>query len=447
MPVKKWSSLSFLAIVSLAGCTQGATGSNSDRLVSLDSEPVVGWSYKLDKDATDLVDLFDWPSRSAVVAVSSMDWLSDAEGDYLIEVIEVEGGEVLDSGFLSKLVPIENDADEYYLSSMEDSLGNLFIAVNSSEDSHLVSLSQETFDSIEDRSLQDGGSYNLIDNQLAENLVIVVDDEDESLQVLRDDLSEVKILEDYGSETEFAGYYSDGIVISDLSSERAAVYEFVDLTTGEDSRPSVSLTTGEDYPSPQFFGDLGDNYLFGSEGDDDWELLLVSPDSEVLEDLTVTAPNYSFGSDFVLIDNDQAFVIEEFREEFSIFVFDSLLQEAGEIVLDRVEEANFGYQFPEAIGLSKAIVLADDSFALLDTKSQDISRFRALSDPVYYIAGLGFSDDSFFIEDRGELLSYDFELSSTWSFRLLDDEEIIRSGKHLFLLREGDGELFILTTE
>lgn len=447
MVVKKWSFVSFLAIVSLAGCTQGGVGTNSNGLVPLDTEPVVGWSYKLDEDASDLVDLFDWPSRSAVVAISSMDWLSDADGDYLIEVIDVETGEVLDSGFLSRLVPIENEADEYYLASMEDSVGNLYISVNSSEDSHLISLGQENFDSIAGRSLQEGGTFNLIDNQLTENLIIAINSEDQSLQVLRDDLSEVRILEDYGEENGFAGYYSDGIVIPDLSSERASIYEFVDLTTGEDSRPSVSLTLKEGYSSPQFFGDVGENYLFGSEGDGDWELLLVSPDSEVLEALRVTAPTYFFGSDFVLINNDQIFVIEEFREEFTIFVYDSLLQESAEIALDRVEEASFGYQFPEAIALNKAIVLADGSFALLDTKSNEISRFRALSDPVYYIAGLGFSDRSFLIEDRGELVSYNFELSSSWSFRLLDDEEVIRAGTNLFLLREADGELFILTTE
>jgi len=446
--VKIWPSFSVLAIISLAGCTQGGLGASGSGLVPLDTEPVVGWSYKLDKDASGLVELFDWPSRSAVVAISSMSWSSEAEGDYLLEVIEVETGEVVDSGFLSKLVPIENDADQYLLESMEDSLGNLFISVNSSEDSHLVSLSQEGFDPVVNRSLQEGSSFNLIDGQLTENLVIVLNSEDASaFTVLRDDLSEVSVLEALSDSEVAAGFYSEGIVISDLSSERTAVFEFVRLTTGEDSRPSISLTRDEDYPAPQFFGDLGENYLFGSEGDGDWQLLLVSPDSEVLEALRFSAPNYSFGSDFVLIDDEEVFVIQEFREEFSIFVYDSLLEQSAEIVLDRVEEAHFGYQFPEAKALSKAIVLAGDSFALLDTSSQEITRFRALSEPAYYFAGLGFSNNSFLIEDRGELVSYDFELSSNWSFRLLDDEEVIRAGKHVFLLREGDGELFMLTNE
>jgi hypothetical protein len=446
--VKIWPSFSVLAIISLAGCTQGGLGASGSGLVPLDTEPVVGWSYKLDKDASGLVELFDWPSRSAVVAISSMSWSSEAEGDYLLEVIEVETGEVVDSGFLSKLVPIENDADQYLLESMEDSLGNLFISVNSSEDSHLVSLSQEEFDPVANRSLQEGSSFNLIDGQLTENLVIVLNSEDASaFTVLRDDLSEVRVLEELSDSEVAAAFYSEGIVISDLSSERTAVFEFVRFTTGEDSRPSISLTRDEDYPAPQFFGDLGENYLFGSEGDGDWELLLVSPDSEVLEALTVSAPNYAFGSDFVLIDDEEVFVIQEFREEFSIFVYDSLLEQSAEIVLDRAEEAYFGYRFPEAEALSKAIVLAGDSFALLDTSSQEITRFRALSEPPYYIAGLGFSNNSFLIEDRGELVSYDFELSSSWSFRLLDDEEVIRVGKHVFLLREGDGELFMLTNE
>lgn len=445
--MEKLSLLSSLAIVSLAGCTPGGAGAASSEIGALDTEPVVGWSYKFDEDASDLVQLFDWPSRSAVVAVSSMDRLSDADGDYLIEVIEVGTGEVLNSSFLSRLAPIENQADEYYLSAMENSAGNLLVSINSSEDSHLVTLSQETFDSIADRSLEEGGFFNLIEDQLAENLVFVVSSEDESLQVLRGDLSEVRVLEDYGVETGFEGYYPDGIVISDLSSERATVYEFVDLTTGDDTRPSVSLTLKDDYASPQFFGDLGENYLFGAYSVDDWEFLLVSPDSEVLESLEVTAPDNSSGPDFALINNDQVFFIEEFREEFSVLVYDSLLEESNEIALDRAEEARFGFQFPEGIALNKAIIIADGSFALLDIKSQDITRFRALSDSVYYFAGLGFSSDSFLIEDRGELVSYDFELGSAWSFRLLDDEGVIRAGNHLFLLRAGDRELFILTNE
>lgn len=445
--MKKLSLLSALVIVSLAGCTPGGARATGSEISALDTEPVVGWFHKFDADALDLVQLFDWPSRSAVVAISSMDWQSDADDDYLVEVIEVDTGEVLNSSFLSRLAPIENQAGDYYLAAMEDSVGNLLVSVNSSEDSHLVTISQETFDSIADRSLQEGGFFNLIEDQLAASIVIVVNSEDESLQVLRDDLSEVRVLEDYGDETGLEGYYSEGIVISDLSSERATAYEFVDLTTGDDTRLSVSLTLYDDYESPQFFGDLGENYLFGAESDDDWEFLLVSPSSEVLESLKVTAPGYSFGSDFALINNDQVFFIEEFREEFSVLVYDSLLEESNEIALDRVEEASFGFQFPEGIALNKAIIIADGSFALLDTKSQDITRFRALSDPVYYIAGLGFSSDSFLIEDRGELVSYDFELGSAWSFRLLDDEEVIRAGNHLFLLREGDRELFILTNE
>lgn len=444
--MKKLSLLTALALVSLAGCAEVGAGATSSKIGALDKEPVVGWSYKFDEDAIDLVELFDWPSRSAVVAVSSMDWQSDADGDYLIEVIEVETGEVLGSSFLSRLAPIENQADDYYLSAMEDSAGNLLVSVNSSEDSHLVTVSQETFDSIADRSLDEGG-FNLIEDQLAESLVIVVNSEDKSLQVLRDDLSEVRVLEDFGNETNFEGYYSDGIVISDLSSDRVTVYEFVDLTTGDDTRPSISLTLKDDYSSPRFFGDLDENYLFGAESDDDWEFLLVSPDSEILESLKITAPAYSFGSDFVLINNDKVFFIEEFREEFTVLVYDSFLEALDEIALERVEAASFGYQFPEGIALNKAIIIADDSFAMLDTMSEEITRFRALSDPVYYIAGLGFSSDAFLIQDRGELVSYDFELGSTWSFRLLDDEEVIRAGKNLFLVREADRQLFVLTSE
>jgi len=443
--MKAWSIVSILGVMTLAACTQGGAGSVQGSVVSFDSEPVVGWSYKLDRDADELVSLFSWPSRSSVVAVSSMDWLSDSAGDILLEVIDIDSGNVVNSSFLSRLVRLQGDAEDYRLSSMEDAAGNLLLTLNSDDDSHLIALSRDSFDTISTRSLPDGGSFNLITGDLSEDIIIVLDEEKESLQVLRNDLTEVTVLDDIGDDSEISGYYSEGIVVADTSSERTVVYEFMNLLSAEESRTSISLSRQDDYGVPRFLGDLAENYLFGSRGSDDWELLVVSPDSEVLEVLVTSGERSFFAFDFILVSNDEVFVIEEFRKDFSIAVYDKLLTRVEQIPLERVDEATFAFQFPEAKELGKAIVLAEGSFALLDTNRKDISRFRTLSDRVFYVAGLGFSNDSFLIVDRGELVNYDFDLANNWSFRLLDDEKIIRADNNLFLYSDDSRELFILT--
>lgn len=408
----------------------------------------MGWSNKLPADADNLVELFSWPSRNAVVAVSSMGWRSDLYGDYPVEVIDLETGTVTESDYLSRLLRLEGDAEDYLLDSMEDAAGNLLIFADSFSftDSHLLTLGLEGTAENKSLTIAEGGTYNLIYTELSLNVILVTDSDRETLTVLGDDLIEIRQVPFFGNYG-FSGLYSTGLVVVDISSESSAYYEFIEFSSVDEPRPGITLSKGSDGDYPQFLAELGENYLFGLAGDSEWELLLVSPDGLVQETVPVAVPDPNFGTDFIHVGEEKVFLIEEFREDFSVRILNSALEEVAEVPLDTAEVASFAYQFPEGKTLGKLIILADDSFALFDSSTNEVTRFRALSDRVYYAAGLGFSDDSFFIIDRGELVSYDFELRSNWTFRLLDDEQIRRAGENLFILSLDDNQLFILTNE
>lgn len=442
-------SLALIAAISIAGCASSSPLASKDSIASFESEPTVGWSYKLPADALNLVELFSWPSRNAVVAVSTMDWRSDLYGDYLVEVIDLETGTVTESDYLSRLLRLEGDAEDYRLDSMEDAAGNLLISANSFSfaDSHLLTLGLEGTAENKSLTIAEGGAYNLVYAELSLNAILVTDSDRETLTVLGDDLIEIRQVPFFGDVYGFSGLYSTGLVVVDISSENSAYYEFIEFSSVDEPRPGITLSKGPDGDYPQFLAELGENYLFGLAGDSEWELLLVSPDGLVQETVPVAVSDSNFGTDFIHVGEEKVFLIEEFREDFSVRILNSALEEVAEVPLDRVEEASFSYQFPEGKALGKLIILAGDSFALLDSSTNEVTRFRALSDRVYYVAGLGFSDDSFFIIDRGELVSYDFELRSNWTFRLLDDEEIRRAGENLFILSLDDNQLFILTNE
>ena len=441
------ASIALIAAISIAGCASSSPLASKHSIASFESEPIVGWSYKLPDDVDELVELFSWQSRDAVVAVSSMDWRSDLYGDYLVEVIDIQTGAVIESDYLSRLLRLETDAEDYRLDSMEDASGNLLISVNSFADSHLLTLGLE--ETVENKSLTitEEGSYSLFYDEFSRNVIIATDSDNETLTVLGDDLVEIRQIPFFGDDYEFSGFYDTGLVAVDVSSQGSAYYEFIDFLSVDEPRRGVTLPKDSDGDVPQFLAELGENYLFGLAGDSEWELILVSPDGLVQETVPVAVSDSNFGTDFIHITEEKVFLIEEFREDFSVLILDSGLEEVAEVPLDRVDEASFAYQFPEGKSLGKLIILADDSFALFDTSTNEVTRFRALSDRVYYIAGLGFSEDSFFILDRGELVSYDFELGFNWTFRLLDDEKILRAGEHIFLLRADDNQLFILTNE
>jgi hypothetical protein len=380
------------------------------------------------------------------LAISDLSYGTDESGDLLLELLDVETGDVLESTFLSRLINLENDGEDYSLAGQETETGELVLVAESSDESHALRIGLEGFDSEEDLSTSDG-SFGLFGTEyFGQPILTSVDGDFETLSFLDTDFTELRVVEVLDG-LEIAGLYERGVVLADLSSDNDVVFTFTPVVAEESQEVSITLSRTSDDSYPSWIGEIGSNYLFAEEDDDEWELLLVSPESEILESLSVDAPLYSYGNDFVKISNDKVYVVQEFREEFSVAVYNSSLTELLETPLDRVESASWGYTFPEAVQLGKLLLLADDSFAFLDTQTDEVTRFRSLSDSVYYLAGLGFSSQAFFIVDRGELVSYDLDLGSAWSFKLLDDESILRAGENLFLNREGDKEVSLLLSQ
>ena len=244
---------------------------------------------------------------------------------------------------------------------------------------------------------------------------------------------------------------AEGLLISNLGDEKET-YRLVPLLAEEES-PAVQfdLTLDADIGSGfDYLGQVEDLYVFGLNKLDQWEIFTVSKEGEILETVVVNpASPDAYFVQFVNIEEDRIYVLQEFREAYFMTVLDSSLNEIAEIPIERVEEVTFGI----AVGsdsFGKLVILDDYSrFAFVDMQTNQISRFRSLSEDEFwfYFIGLGFSQQAFLIEDGDELISYDLDLGLNWSFDVLDNEMVIRAGPNMFLHREDDGELFILQSD
>jgi hypothetical protein len=252
-------------------------------------------------------------------------------------------------------------------------------------------------------------------------------------------------LDDYDLEGSIPSI--EGLMFSDRSSDRSVVFEFYDPETGSELYAPLVLSRGSDSERISFVGELGGGLLFasGERGSDQWELLLVDWEGEILETRNARVAEGSSPNQFVAVNSDRVFLIEEFRDNFSVAVLNSTLEETAALPVDRVNDLVFSSQFIEQERGNQLILIDEASFALLDTASNEVSRFRTLSDGVFGSAGVGFSRDAFFVQDRGRLTSYSFALESNWSFNVRDDEEIFRVGRYLFLVDDEKETLMLLS--
>ncbi len=438
----------------LGGCGQAGV-TESDRMLSpFANEPEVAWTADFPDESATLDFLLSWPERSAIVAIFEPEFSFSLEGSPgpTVLVFDVETGDVIDEVSVLDLAPVEGDWSSYYLGAEILRSGELMLSVAGfrEQDSHLILVPPTGFDDVQIRSVTEGfiSGFSL---DFDKDVLFWLDGETEELQLLGPDL---EVLTDFRS-LNFDDYNLvgavpsiEGLVFADVSSDKSVVFEFYDPETGIELYAPLVLPRGSVSESISFVAELGQGLLFasGERGSDEWELLLVDWEGEIIETRDARVAEGSRPDNFVAVNSDQVFLIEEFREDFSVAVLNSSLEETAALPVDRVNELFFATQFVEQERGNQLVLIDESSFALLDTASNEVSRFRALSDGVVGSVGVGFSRDAFFVQDRGRLTSYSFDLESNWSFTIRDDEEISRAGRYLLLV-DAEAETLMLLSD
>ena len=438
----------------LAGCVQSGVVESDRMLNPYTSEPEVAWTAEFPSESGSLSFLLSWPEKSAVVAIFEPEFtfsFEDSPGPTIL-VLDVETGDVIDEVFLLDLAPVDGDWSYYYLGAEILRSGELMLSITPSfreEDSHIVQVAPTSFDDIKTLSVTNSfvAGFPL---DFDKDARFWLDGDTNELEFLGPDLevsadSPSLNLDDYDLEGSIPSI--EGLMFSDRSSDRSVVFEFYDPETGSELYAPLVLSRGSSSERISFVGELGEGLLFasGERGSDQWELLLVDWEGEILETRDARVAEGSAPFEFVAVNSDQAFLIEQFRDDFSVVVLNSTLEETAALPVDRVNDLVFSSQFIEQERGNQLILIDEGSFALLDTASNEVSRFRALSDGTFASAGVGFSRDAFFVQDRGRLTSYSFALESNWSFNVRDDEEIFRAGRHLFLVDTEKETLMLLS--
>lgn len=444
--------MSIVSLASIAACAMIPVPS-SGGLRNFDSEPVVGWWHVLPSDSSEdpegLVGLFGWPARSAVLAVSSV------YDDYLLELLDTKTGEVLESEYLSTLTPVELRSRSFHFQGAETKEGDLLLALSGSY-SQLLVIGQDGFNltspfpmlSIGDPSYRDVQfriTFDPIYSDLwDEDLVFSYARDPDSLVVLRDDLTEVWEVAYPDPDDGYVHDYRTGMVRAVYSSESLS-FEYFDFSNLNSGPNLITLPISQSGAVPNFASELGSGYLFlGSSSSGTTNLFTVSSEGEVI-DIASLAPSGG-GRESVSVIGEKIFVTQEIREQVSVKIFDASLSTVAEIPLPGVERVYLNDWVHRSESLGKLILETDNSFALLDISSQEVTGFRPLSgsDALF---NAGFSNDAFLIWDSEALVSYDFQLGLNWSFSLLEGERILRVGEDLYLVSENRSELLQLTSD
>jgi hypothetical protein len=437
----------------LVGCAQSGVVESDRMLNPYTNEPEVAWTADFPSESGRLSFLLSWPERSAVVAIFEPEVtfnVQDSPGPTIL-FLDVETGDVIDEAFVLDLAPVEGDWSDYYLGAEILRSGELRLLVTPNfrvEDSHLVLVAPTSFDDTKTLSVTNSfiAGFAL---DFDKDAFLLVDRDTNELTFLGPDLepapdSATVNIEGYDLEGLIPSI--EGLIFADRSSDRSVVFEFYDPETGIELYPPLVLSRGSDSESISFVAELGGGLLFasGEEGSDRWELLLVDWEGEILETRNARVAEGSEPDGFVAVNSDQVFLIEEFRDDFSVVVLNSALEETAALPVNRVNNLVFSSQFAEKERGNQLILIDEGSFALLDTASNEVSRFRALADGVLGSVGVGYSRDAFFVQDRGRLTSYSFDLESNWNFNIRDDEAIFRAGRYLFLVDSEKETLMLL---
>lgn len=424
----------------LAGCS--TLDSESLAIRDYPSEPEVSWTHRLGTEERQSFSVFDWPSRGAVVLLSVP---SSQDLEPLVELVNVETGELLEFSPLSQLVKL-SEASGYFFNALETKAGELVITASSSRSgrSHVFRIGKDGLSSDAHMMSLDSVFSFFHPVAFGELMIVETNDITQEITVYNSDFD---VIASTGEGYKRVGYYKDGIVTLDLEFDRSAVFGFLPLRSGSSERSEVSIV-GHEESNLEWIGEVGSNYLFAEQKGNGWDLLLLSQQGKIIETTSVKPDGNIyrlFDTDSIEISGDKVYVIESERGEPFVSVFNSELERESDIPLSRAARWDFNSSHVKELGL--LTLIAEESFALLDTSSGEITRFQPISDPIYFGVGLGFSQDSFFLEDRGTLSSYDFDLNQNWSFRLLEEESVIRRGPNLFLLSNRENEVSLLASE
>lgn len=432
----------------LSGCS--ATPSGSDKIIAMPQEPQISWSHKLKSDSSDLVSIYEWQAKSAVLVATQSS--EEPVEDMLLELVDLETGSLLESVRLSRLSNLDGNTsrfiNEIFFNAVETTNGDLLIAFSSERDSvyssQVLKIRETGFDAIDERST-DNGVFRLLDSiEFGETLVFNYDESLEATVVYDSNFEQIRAIEN-GENDSVASLYNLGFVFENRESDREVTFRFEPVAQS-DAREFTLPVNGTSYI--EYVDQLGDISVLAEKTEDEWELITVSESGEILSTLSFTPPPGLFSpKEFVTVKDDMIYQLTEFREDFFATVLDSSLAEIEQIPIDRVEDVRWVYS-RGLQNLDTLIIFDGDSrFAFLDTRSNEISRFTSVSKSRLYNFGLGFSEESFFLVDDRELLNFDLELSLNWSFDILEGESVIRAGQNLFLHRAGDEELSRLLSE
>lgn len=438
-------------VLLLAGCV--ANPANVNLIQGYENEPEVAWTVSYPQEETELESVIEWPELNAVVAIYKFDpyYSSDGQADFILEVYSKDSGDLLSSRNISDFVTLSSDLSDLYVSAMPLSDKQLAIVIDDYEyTSHAIIVKGEELDEVEVVSLP-GGYFGVLKQADGSFVYLAIDSNSDELSFLDGSFEPIAGSPTFDIGTtrfdQIAEFSGNTAVLADLSNESETTFEFVNTLDGKVASDPITIEHGDTFKDVRFVGVAGDNFLFlanSGNGLEESELLLLSRQGEQVASESFTRDSGAYSqSEYLAKIGDRIYVLTTSRESFVLNVYDMMLSIKEEVDLDGVDSAELGYLTPEMQSLGILGVISVDEFALFDTKTLELTRFKGHRE-YSSVIGVGFSDKAVFVEEGDRLKSYDLELGTNWTFDLLEDESVYRAGSALLIGNDSEGELMFL---